>query len=228
MTPGTRAPRNLRNPRYPLLLLLTLLAGCGPSRIGGSTPVDQVIDSLRQDNQSLTAHVQDQDRRLALQRQQIDALQQQLAATQPALQGTDPADLPRLVGVEFDAYSGLITTPAGTILRLYLRPFDQRGRFLALWAQASAQAVWLRPGQPPTVLAQAVFPPADFDRTYRAGFTGTHYTLDLPLPALPPGATDAAVKLAVTDAATGITVQCQATMPLSPPPSPATQPRPAP
>jgi hypothetical protein len=218
MTPGTRAP---------LLLLLTLLAGCGPSRIGGSTPLDQVIDSLRQDNQSLTAHVQDQDRRLALQHQQIDALQQQLAATQPALQGTNPADLPRLVGVEFDTYSGPISTPAGTILRLYVRPFDQRGRFFALWAQASAQAVWLQPGRPPTVLAQVVVPPDQFDRTYREGFTGTHYTLDLPLPALPPGATAAAVKLTVTDAATGVTVRCQATMPLAPPPS-AAQPPPAP
>jgi hypothetical protein len=203
-----------------MLFLLTVLGGCAPTRIGGSTPVDQVIDGLRQDNQTLTTRVADQDRKLALQQGQINALQQQIATTHPAMDGipgVSPADLPRLVGVEFASYSGAIAVPGGTVLRLYVRPFDQHGHFLSPWTKAAAEAVWVRPGQAPVALAQASFTPVQFDQSYREGFTGIHYTLDLPLPTAPAGAGHAAVKLVITDAATGVSVSCEATMALLPP-----------
>jgi hypothetical protein len=196
--------------------LLSLLAGCAPTRIGGSTPVDQVIDGLRRDNQTLTTRVADQDHKLALQQDQIDVLRQQVATTRPSMAGINPADLPRLVGVEFEDYSGPVSGPDGMVLRLYVRPFDQRGRFIPLWVKAAAEAVWIRPGLPPLVLAQAGFAPAQFDQAYREGFTGIHYTLDLPLASLPAGVNRSAVKLVVTDVATGVSVSCQSTMLLAP------------
>jgi hypothetical protein len=209
-----------------LLFPVFIAPGCAPQRIGGSTPVDQVIDTLRQDNQRLTQQAADQDHKLDLQRRQIDALQQQLVTTRPALAGINPADLPHLVGVKFDDMTGAVAEPSGLVLRLYVQPFDQQGRFIVVLAEAKAQAVWLQPGAAPVVLGEAVFHALEFDKAYRDLFTGTHYTLDLPLQSVPAGATEATLKLALTDAATGVTVTCQMQVPLAPLAS-ATQPAPA-
>jgi hypothetical protein len=216
-----------------VLLALIPAAGCMPQRIGGATPADQVIDKLRDDNQDLKTMVADRDRTLDLQRRQIEALGQQLAATRPALAGVNPADVPRLVEVRLDNYSGVVmgpggpgrpAVPGGAVLRLYVQPLDQRGRFITVLAEAKVQAVWIQPGAAPTVLAGHTYQAAEFDRAYRDGFTGTHYTLELPLKEVPAGAKEAVVKLELTDAATGVTVSCAQTLALAA--APATLPAP--
>ena len=221
-----RPLHDLRIPRITriaLLLPAVVASGCMPQRIGGSTPADQVIDALRQDNQRLSQQAADQDRKLDLQCRHIEVLEQQIATTRPALAGVNPADLPRLVGVKFDDLSGAVAEPQGLVLRLYVQPFDQQGRFIVVLAEAKVQAVWLQPGAAPAVLGQAVFHAPEFDKAYRDLFTGTHYTLDLPLKNVPAGAAAATVKLALTDAGTGATVTCAAQVPLLPA-APATAP----
>lgn len=131
-------------------------------------------------------------------------------ATAPAA-GLAGADVPRLVGLKLDDRSGLVphagaTQPREHVLRLYVRTLDQQGRFLPVAGAASAQAVVIRPGQPPLVLGEASLGPKALDRAYRSGMTGTHYTIEIPLSAPPEGIASVAVRLSLTDAATGATV----------------------
>ncbi|MEO0587368.1 MAG: hypothetical protein AAF078_06995, partial [Planctomycetota bacterium] len=60
-------------------------------------------------------------------------------------------------------------------------------------------------------LARIDLAPADWHAAYRTGFTGTHYTLEAPLdPAAVVAAESAVVRVAFTQAQTGVRVTAQA------------------
>jgi hypothetical protein len=187
--------------------------GCTSGRIGGSTPADQVINELREENLALAKKLDALARENELRRKQIDVLEQKIAATHPAVEGVVPGDLPRLVSVAFDSYTSAIDTDHDgddDALRLYVLTSDQQGRFIPIAGRAVAQAVVIEPGQAPVELTQKIFDPPALDAAYRTGLTGTHYSLEVPLPRpLPKGINEVTVKLTLTDAATGATVSCE-------------------
>jgi len=197
-----------------LLASLTVLPGCISGRIGGSTELDQVIDELRQDNLALRRQVTELEQTLADRQAYIEVLNQQLKGSQPV----EGAQVPKAVGIEFDRFSGVVDTngdQAADVLRVYVRPRDQKGRFLPVAGAASVQVVSIRSGQDPLTIASANYSAQQWEEAYRSGVTGTHYTLELPLPEkMPKGVRDLTVLVVLTDGATGAELSHQAVMSL--------------
>lgn len=195
------------------LAMLMMLGGCSASgRIGGSTSEDEVIEELRKENAQLEAEVTSLQEKIDLRLAEIEALKAKDGRTAASPQGD--ADLPRLAVIRFDRYSGAIDTNDDGVddtLRMWVLTFDQHERFLPTTGKAVLQAVAIRAEQDAKVVADNTWDAATFDKTYRSGFMGTHYRLDLPLPAdLDPSLDALTVKLTFTDAATGVTLTREA------------------
>lgn len=98
------------------------------------------------------------------------------------------AALPRMAGVRIGSLSGLTpsdrATPA-TRADIYIEPFDGRDRFVQVVGTLSVEAVSLGRAadgkESRRVLASQVLKPAQLRDAYRSGFTGTHYSVELPL-----------------------------------------------
>lgn len=166
-------------------------------------------DNLRRQNLELREKVDGLQKQIDLRVAEIDTLNAQHgSATRPALGGTD---VPRVVKLDLDRYTGAIDTNgdgADDTLRIYLKTLDQHGRFLPAAGRAVVQVVAISPGTPPALIAEKTFEPREFDAAYRSGLTGTHFTLEVPLPAKPP-AGGATAKLTFTDAATNATLTAE-------------------
>ena len=191
--------------------LAMALAACGnPARVAREN------DRLRRSNMELHRRVTELEKERQLRLAQINALQQRLDVP-PSIAD---AQLPQLVAVRFGRLSGAIDGDRNNIndtLRIYLQTIDQHGRFMVVAGRAQLQAVAITPGSDPRTVAEHTFEPAELDKTYRSGLTGTHYTLELPLPdPLPPDLTELTAKVTFTDAATGVQLSCQCPYPLRP------------
>ena len=189
-----------RNARWRMLAvaLAAGLAGCSaPARVGREN------DRLRHDNLELRRQVEQLEDAIKLRLAQIDGLEQRAGKSARV----DGAELVQLTALRFGRYSGALDTDHnGTddVLRVYLQPVDQHGRFMLAAGRAQLQAVSIVPDQEPRLILEHAGDAAEFDRAYRSGLTGTHYTLERPLPApLPADVTGLTVVVAFTDAATG-------------------------
>lgn len=199
-------------------LALAAATGCAPTRIGGTTPPDQALNELRVENHQLATQVQtlqtDIDRRLA----EIQQLKQQ-TTPRPADPALANAELPRLTTLKLDRYSAALDTDrdgGDDAVRLYVRTLDQLGRFLPVGGKLSVRLINAH-AQPPTVIAQTTLDPASLDKAYRSGLTGTHYTVQLPLPQPTPAELrQITVVVELTDAQTGATVTLQEALPVTP------------
>jgi len=191
----------LRRGLSTLLLLPSLaLAGCfGPKNFENEN------DTLRREKLELTQQTESLERQVASLEGQVAALREQLAGPDTPVPGADP---PVVARIEIDALSGLTDSdgePGNDVLRVYVKPYDQRRRFHAAAGKAVVQAVAIEPDQPPRLLMEKTYGPGAFDDAYRSGFLGTHFTLDLSLPdgGLPDGVEELTVKVTFTDAVTG-------------------------
>lgn len=194
----------MRRPFAACGLALLILAGCSQARIGGSTPPDRVIAQLRDENAGL--------------RRELDALNARIEARLAELEAVGarsddaaPPQVapPRLHAVKLGGLSGAIDSDndgRDDLVRLYVRTLDEYGRFLPIEGQADVQIVeW---GGEPRVVAAKAYDRDGFRRAYRSGIAGTHYTLEVPLPA-ELASDELTAKLRVTDAATGLTLTQQ-------------------
>ena len=176
-----------------LALFTFFVGGCGANN-------DGVNDALRKHNDELQREIDKVTRQLRLRETELATLRGE---------GGSPvagADLPVVAKVEFGRYSGGVDTNRDEIddtLRIYLNTFDQKGRFIVVAGEAVVQAVFIKPGASPTVVIDKKFSAADFDKAFRSGITGTHYTLDAPLPKPTEDMKTLMVKVTVTDATTG-------------------------
>ncbi len=198
------------------LLALALLSACltGCTNVSANR-VSSENDRLRAENLELKRNVETLQQRVKARVAELDA--QRAASGSPG--SSDPAltgaDVPQAASLHFGRYSAAVDGDQDgqrELLRLYLMPRDQFGRFLPTAGALQAQAVWVQPGTQPVVLGETSLTPAQWDQAYRTGITGTHYTVELPLPApLPAQADSATVKVALTDAATGRTLTAEMT-----------------
>ncbi len=151
---------------------------------------------------------------------EAEVKQIQQRTTPNILKGPDAKgiEVPRLVALEFDRFSGVLGGSGegiGKAIRLYVKTKDQEDHIIPVAGRAKVQVVAIRVGKPPLVVTERTFDPLAFDQAYRTGLTGTHYTLNIPLPnVLPPDADSLTVKLAFQDAATGATVTQEGVFPI--------------
>lgn len=153
-----------------LTAALLLLTGCQSRK----TFLNQ-NDELRAERQRLTQRVEELEQQLTLRESELAALK--TAERASPIPGVEPA---RIVGIILGSYSGGIdTTRDGKPdqMRVYLRPVDRDGRFMAAAGSARLRLIHTPADGQPTTLLDKTWDPAGFRGTYRSGFTGTHYTL---------------------------------------------------
>lgn len=180
------------------MILCLLLTGCGPR-------------NFKNDNDQLRAERLELQRRVADLEQQLQQRSGELEAVRAAQANgvALPAGTPVFSTIKLDRYTGPIDKDGDgrdDLLRLYIRTLDQRGRMMPVTARADVQMVQLIEGQPPKLYRETTFEPDDFDAAYRTSFTGTHYTLELPLDDEAPA--DLTVRVTITDI-TGISHSAQ-------------------
>ena len=188
-------------------------AGCPTiTRIGGAQPLDEVLDELRAENEDLRDEIRDLERDRENLQAQIRTLEQRIDR-RAELPEVSPGDIPAAARIDFGRYSGgFDTTGDGRddTLRMYVRTLDQAGRFIPIAGKAELQAVALSPGRDPVTVIERTWAPAEFARTYRAGMTGTHYTLEVEMPERLPGdEPELTVKINLIDGATGAALRRQ-------------------
>ena len=199
---------------FTLALLLSCLTSCsGPKNFLNSN------DDLRRENLALKRKAEELQKLLDQRLKQIEAMEQSPGpATKPAVTGVRPMDLPRVVDVSFDSFTGTIDTNSDDIddtLRLYVLTLDQLGRFLPVAGKATVQVVYIPEEGAPIEVIHWNYDPAALNAAYRTGIGGTHYTLEMPLPdTLPKGKSSVTVKLTFTDATTGTTLSHEQTIPV--------------
>ncbi|MCC7147194.1 MAG: hypothetical protein IT443_12175 [Phycisphaeraceae bacterium] len=203
---------------FALLLSALLLPACH-----SSSPESYLNDNdrLRSENLHLQQQIDQLNEDIEIRLHEIQTLVQKASATQPAV---DPSAIPAAALVRFDRLSAFHDTDNDKQpdrLRLYVKIFDQKKRFLPAVGSAVVQVVAIQPEKPPVTLAEKTFSPSQFDAAYRSSLAGTHYTLELDLPAnLPHDLQQATVKLTFTDSATGVQLEHERPLPLFPPAKP--------
>lgn len=211
--PNSASPRRAIRALVSVLLIAAfVLAGSG-CRLGGPRNFQNENDRLRRENMELQRQVEQLSQRLEQRLGELDNLRQQLErADAEPMPDVDP---PTLARIEMGRYSGGVDTDddgLDDLLRIYLRPLDQHGRVLPVAGRARLQAVAIPDAGEPIVLARRTYEPEAFNRAWRSGFTGQHYTLELELPeTIPPDVTETAVRVTFTQARTGVEMTTQRT-----------------
>lgn len=184
------------------------MVGCGSPRLGGTQPADVVINELRDENVKLKAEVAKLEQAVAHRLAEIDTLERERQASREGVGGVPGATALRMVKLSLDRFTGLVDTDgdgAVDVARVYVQPRDQHGRFLPVSATASVQAVALRADKDPVVLGRATYDLAAWDESYRSGFTGSHYTLELKLDSpVPDEAKEVTLQVVVKDGVSGV------------------------
>ena len=181
---------------------------CGMALGGCQSPRNYINenDKLRRENLHLSTQVKKLENAVQLGQAQARALEARADRGQ-AVPGVEQSDIPQVVAIEFSRLSGAVDTHGDgrdDVIRVYVRSVDHLGRFLPAIGPAVIQAVAILPDRQPEILAQRKLSPKEFEASYRTGLTGTHFTLELPLPVSWPGEIEqVTVKLMFTDAATG-------------------------
>ncbi|MAE65087.1 MAG: hypothetical protein CMJ18_12525 [Phycisphaeraceae bacterium] len=163
-------------------------------------------DRLRRQNLELNEQIEKLQAQIESRIQEIDALQAQQEQGGAAAR-IDGADPPRLSRLRFGRYSGPVDSDGDgqhDQVRIYLHTLDQHGRFVPVSGRAVVRANIATANAAPGTIASRAWEPPEFDQSYRSGITGTHYTLELDLPAGAAGVERIQLYVALHDAATGL------------------------
>jgi hypothetical protein len=101
------------------------------------------------------------------------------------------------------------------MLTLYLKPVDGLGRFVQIVGTIDVTVAVIPLKGEPATIGKASLGPAEVREAYRSGFTGTHYTIDVPI-VLPTsnGVESCVVKIEFHDGLTGRTMTADRTIAL--------------
>ncbi len=189
-----------------LVLLPLVVTGCGPRNFLNDN------DAVRRENLELRKQVQTLEDQVALRAGQLASLQADLAQQRSGSPvSTEGVDAPVLSGVTLDRYSGpldLDNDGLDEVLRLYVYPVDQKSRFLSTAGTLTVRLASVPAEGEPVLLFERTVSPAEFDASYRAGFTGPYYRVDLPLPPATPS--EVVVRITLSSAVNGVTFSDQA------------------
>ncbi len=200
-----------------LVLSVATMLAVGAIGCSGPRNFENENDRLRAENLELNRKVASLEEQLSLRRGEVETLRRQVEGRSRAIEGVDP---PVLAKLEIGKFSGPIDTDGDgcdDLIRIYLRTLDQRGRMLPVAGRASVHAVVIHEesaGSPRT-LARRDYNPDDWTRAYASNFTGTHYTLELPLDEpVPDDAGEVTVKVILTEGSTGTVLSVEQPYPL--------------
>jgi hypothetical protein len=171
-------------------------AGC---RSDFSTPDDElraeVLDLTREND-----HLRDRNAEL----------EAALATAQRAPDGMTPeihAATPRVVRIELSRLSHASDEDGDgsvDVLTMYVVSKDGHGRFVQMTGTLAVNVSVLPPDADARTLARIALTPTELRDAYRSGFTGTHYTVTIPIaaPSTPTGILD--VRVTYHDGHTGV------------------------
>jgi hypothetical protein len=175
------------------------------------------------ENDVLRAQVIDlEDEVTALERRnsELEAELARMAGDPASLPAEIRANIPNLVELSIGRLSHSVD-PDGDgradVLRVYVHPIDGRGRFIQLVGMVRVHAALLPGEGEPIRIGQETFSPDAVRDAYRSGFTGTHYTFELPIE-LPDGndVAEATVRIEHVDGRTGKRYEAQRPIALRP------------
>lgn len=192
----SRSPRRYGVGFCLLLVVFFGLAGCGNQR-----SYSNENDKLRAERLVLNEQIEALQKQLVLRESELRAVREQLDDGRGAVEGAEP---PRLAGIVLGMYSGPIDLDGDLkydALRVYVRPVDQHSRQMTAKGSVRVRLIATPPEGEPVILLDKRYTADAFHHAYRAGVTGTHYTLKADLPDNPPA--KAQLHVTLTDAATG-------------------------
>lgn len=180
-----------------MALLTAFLAGC---RAGGESAGD-VLRKQNMELQSQVAQLEKDASELRAKIAEMVGLKSGTAKSAEVVEAT-----PRVASIEIDFLSGPTADSSSPpqsdrnrTVAIYIKPLDGRGRFIqatgTLTVEVSRLISLESDGQassdaPAKMLAGRTLEPLQLRDAYRAGFTGTYYVVELPVPASdlqPPG-----------------------------------------
>jgi hypothetical protein len=222
------SPSAAWRPCFPVVFALSCMAWCSVG-CGAKVLVPNEADALREELTTRTS-----ERNAA--RARVAELESEIAQlTQRQSQVVNPeaaAATPALAAVAISSLSTARMTDDGqATLAVVLTPTDGLGRFLQVTGTLEISCAMLVPGAAPQPLPPRSIGPKELRESYRSGFMGTHYTIELPCewkkpdaqPATQPAtqsvtrpATGVAVSTVFTDAWTGKSFASTATVPMVP------------
>ena len=180
-----------------LILIALLLGGCGSQK-----SFLNENDALRRENLELKQKVEKLESQNASLKGGNEQLAAQLARALELPGNVRLDQLPTPSRITVGRYSAALDTDRDgrlDIIRVYISVYDQNGRFVPLAATAAAQAVAIDPPAPPRVVSEIKLDADAFEKAYRSGgFTGPHYTIELPLNDVPADVEEVTVKISVT------------------------------
>lgn len=171
----TRGQKALSCFAVAVVVTLCALTGCGPRNFINEN------DKLRAENLELKSSIEELESQLKNREGELDAARQQLAGPESKIEG---AELPVFSSLWFDRFTGFTDTDRDgehDTLRVFLRPFDQDGRFLPMAGKATVSLVRINPDSDPQIVARQSFDAKTFKASYRESFMSSHFTLELPV-----------------------------------------------
>lgn len=165
------------------------------------------VMELKSANDRLEGRVEELDAELTRESQRPDSLPAAVRANTPHVTALD---LSRLCHVQDRDRDGRPDR-----LVLYVQPADSLGRFVQIVGTLTAHAAILPAAGEARTVGRLTLDPAALREAYRSSFTGTHYTVELPLETNELGdATELTARVIFTDGLTGRELTAERTVPL--------------
>lgn len=186
--------------RHPGVVLCVVMLACLIPGLGGCrSSFLSENDRLRRQNMAL----QDELGQLRTRVRTLEA-RCQPPASQPAATLPAGVDWPECAAIVIGRLSGGMDENGDgrdDTLRLYMQTLDSRRRFVPVVGTVAVTIAAIADGRPAATVETRHWTIRQLDEAYRAGLTGTHYTLICPLPSV--DATSVRVALTFYDARTG-------------------------
>jgi outer membrane murein-binding lipoprotein Lpp len=179
-----------------------LLAGCGSNAQRVATENDRLRSSV--------ADLQDDVAALEARNTELEAEMAAQNASEPARAVAEEIRLntPRVASVDIGRLSHLVDDDGDGVpdtAVLYIEPRDGRGRFIQIVGNLDANVALVPAQGDAMTLGRVRLAPAPLRDAYRSSFTGTHYTIRVPLEVSPGSASDleCAVRITFHDGLSG-------------------------
>lgn len=162
--------------------LALLLTGCGNKLTSGEADaLRRKVLELEKENDLLTLRSTELEAELKRQSLAPESLPLDIRESLPALAGLEINRLSHALDENDDGISDT--------LEIYVEPRDGRGRFIQMTGHLSVHVAMLPADADAFTIGRLTLTPSQLREAYRSGFSGTHYTIRLPITLKPPGTT---------------------------------------